>query len=262
MDNFITFDVLGKSGRIGNQLFQVAAAIGYSKMYNIPLVLPKWYCTYDKINYSDYFKNKLNQTLDIDLIKKNYREPSFEYDIIPEFKQPVNLLGYYQSEKYFQHCINDIKYYFEPENFLFEKINDKYSKILNDDTCSIHIRRGDYIGSNTHEVCNLEYYKKCIELMIPYTHKFIIFSDDINWCRNEFIDVQNIEFIEGNNPIEDLFTMSMCKNHIISNSSFSWWGSWLNNNPNKITYVPSKWFADTSSIKKYETIFRKDMIRI
>lgn len=260
--NFVTFKELGKHGRLGNQLFQIAATIGYSRKYGVPIKFPKWFCNYDKIYYSDYFKNKLDETLVISQIKHTFKEPSFLYREIPLLTNPLNLHGYYQTDEYFKHCIDDILYYFEPTESLTKKITDKYSNELSGNTCSIHIRRGDYLSIKSHNVCDIVYYNKCIENMQAIgIDKFLVFSDDINWCKSNFKD-GNFHFIEGNNPIEDLFTMSFCKHNIIANSSFSWWGSWLNKNPNKIVYAPSKWFHETSSIKEYESIYRKDMIKI
>jgi hypothetical protein len=259
--NFITCTKLGSHGRIGNQMFQIAAIIGLAKSRNIKAKFPKWYCNYEHIYFSDYFKNKIDETLDISLIKHRYKEPKFEYGLIPKYTEPVDLLGYFQSEKYFQNCISEIRNYFEPKDSLINKINDKYKNELSGLTCSIHIRRGDYVGSRVHDVCNINYYNKCITHMKNLkVDKFLILSDDIQWCKENFIGNEFI-FIEGNSTIEDLFIMSLCTHNIIANSSFSWWGSWLNKNPNKIVCAPSKWFADSSSIKQYESIYRKDMIK-
>lgn len=260
--NFITFSKLGTHGRLGNQLFQIAAVIGCAKTYRKNAKFPKWFCNYTKVYYSDFFKNKIDEALDRNQIKFNYKEPTFEYKSIPIFKEPVDLLGYFQSENYFKHCVSDILHYFEPADFLVKKIHDKYSNELTGNTCSIHVRRGDYTGSKVHDVCDLEYYNTCINNMISMNiTKFLVFSDDINWCKSNFTN-GDFHFIEGNSPVEDLFIMSFCKHNIIANSSFSWWASYLNKNPEKVVYAPKKWFNDASPIKEYESIYRKDMRRI
>ena len=260
--NFITYSKLGSYGRLGNQMFQIAAVIGIAKSRGIKAKFPKWMCTYEHIHFSQFFKHKIDETLDASLIKHRYKEPRFEYSQLPKYNEPVDLQGYYQSDKYFQNCIDDIRYYFEPNDSLIQKIQDKYKNELEGNTCSIHVRRGDYVGSRVHEICNMVYYNKCIKRMNDSgIDKFLIISDDINWCKANFIG-ENFFFAEGNSTIEDLFIMSLCKNNIIANSSFSWWGSWLNKNPNKIVCAPSRWFADGSSIKQYESIYRRDMIKI
>ncbi len=262
MNNFISYSKLGSFGRIGNQLFQIAAVIGLAKKRGIKAKFPKWYCNYENVYFSDYFKHKIDESLNPNLIKHSFRELSFEYGEVPNYNEPLDLTGYHQSEKYFEHCINDIRYYLEPNDSLIKKLQDKYKNELSGQCCSVHVRRGDYVGSVTHDVCDMAYYSKCIKHMQNMNiNKFLIFSDDINWCKENFKG-DNFYFIEGNSTIEDLFLMSLCKNNIIANSSFSWWGSWLNKNPSKVVYAPSKWFGDNSAIKKYETIYRKDIIKV
>ena len=123
-----------------------------------------------------------------------------------------------------------------------KEIYEKYSEILNGETCSIHVRRGDYLGLNGHHpVCDLEYYNKSINLFDKNT-KFLVFSDDIKWCQENFKG-ENFIFISGNRDFIDIWLMSLCQNNIIANSTFSWWGAWLNQNINKKVIAPSKWFG-------------------
>jgi len=265
MSNFITVKDIGHFGRLGNQLFQIAAALGYSKMYDIPAKFPRWICNYDKLDFAHYFKNKLDETLVPSQISHVFNEPDFSHATIPKFGVATNLHGYFQSDKYWEHCEDTIRHYFEPADFLVNNINEKYSKELSGNPCSIHIRRGDYVGNEFHDVCDINYYNKGIKMMTENgITKFLIFSDDIAWCKTQFTgdNGYNFIFMEGNDVITDFIAMTMCKNNIICNSSYSWWASYLNNNPSKIVYAPSKWFSDTASIKNYETIYRKDIIKI
>jgi hypothetical protein len=91
-------------------------------------------------------------------------------------------------------------------------------------------------------------------------NRFLIFSDDIEWCKKNF-NSDDFYFVEGNKDIEDLFLMTLCKNHIISNSSFSWWGSWLCENDKKIIIAPNRWFSEESSTI-YKDVYTSNMIRI
>ena len=93
---------------------------------------------------------------------------------------------------------------------------------------------------NHHPACNLGYYKEAIKLMD--VNKFIVFSDDMSWCKENFVGDEFI-FMENNSDYIDLWLMSLCDNNIIANSSFSWWGAWLNQNPNKKVIAPKKWFG-------------------
>lgn len=158
--------------------------------------------------------------------------------------------GYWQNEKYFSFCQNQIQ-----KAFTFPKVSDiRNIEILNTiesrNTVSIHVRRGDYLnhpilGNN----CNLDYYKKAIKYIRDHQHVdlFCIFSNDIKWCQTELnhllypVEVIYINWNNAQNSYVDMQLMSMCKHNIIANSSFSWWGAWLNHNPSKIVIAPHKW---------------------
>ena len=99
-----------------------------------------------------------------------------------------------------------------------------------------------------HPFCGLTYYKNAVEC-IGENEKFIVVSDDIKWCK-EHLKFKNIIFVENSSPVIDLFIQSLCQNNIISNSSFSWWGAFLNNNPGKKVIAPANWFGFK---KKYNT---------
>lgn len=114
---------------------------------------------------------------------------------------------------------------------------------------SLHIRRGDYLQEPLFkDICSEEYYEKSIQYMLETQQSplFIVFSNDIAWCKSRFKDLNAI-FVEhntGSNSFRDLQLMSLCKHHIIANSSFSWWGAWLNDNPDKVVISPRKWINE------------------
>ena len=254
----VTINCLGRSGRIGNQLFQAAATIAYAKENNLEPVF-NWYCTYTKKNMSSFFKHKVSNNLSNLKIEERYSELDYTYNKIPN-KTNVCLSGYFQSEKYFKQYENLIREYFEPNDQVKNKLLAKYGNLLNRETCAIHVRRGDYVNNQYHNVCDLEYYNKAIIKMKELKHidNFMVFSDDINWCKQ---NLKGLTYIEGNLDIEDIFLMSMCNNFIISNSSFSWWGSWLSTNENKTIISPSKWFGKAST-NNDKDVYREDMIKL
>ena len=262
-DKMVTFEKLGRNGRLGNQLFQIAATIGYSIKHELKTNIPTWFCSYTQKNMSNYFKNKINQTDGRIYFDFVYREISFDYYEI-EYRNnlKVNLDGYFQSEKYFENCKEEIRFYFTPDDEVLEKIKKKYKKSLIGNTCSVHIRRGDYVNHPVHGVCDANYYISSMELIKSKKNidNFLIFSDDIEWCKKNIIG-DNISYIENNMDIEDLFLISLCNNHIISNSSFSWWGSWLCNYEDKIIIAPRRWFTEGSGMT-YKDIHTKEMILI
>ncbi|WP_418361116.1 alpha-1,2-fucosyltransferase [Sphingobacterium detergens] len=114
---------------------------------------------------------------------------------------------------------------------------------------SVHVRRGDYLQEPLFkDICTEEYYQRSIQYMLETQESplFIVFSNDISWCKAQFNDLNAI-FVEHNtesNSFKDMQLMSQCKHHIIANSSFSWWGAWLNENPEKIIISPKRWIND------------------
>jgi len=165
------------------------------------------------------------------------------------------LEGYWGSEKYFKDIENIIRKEFTLKDKP-DAINQKMiSRIKNCDSVSIHIRRGDYIfdekTNKYHGVCNLDYYLKAIALVAKKVKKpyFFIFSDDIRWAKQNLhlkFPCVYVNHNIGKKDYEDLRLMSNCCHNIIANSSFSWWGAWLNKNKDKIVIAPKKWFTDKS----------------
>lgn len=165
--------------------------------------------------------------------------------------------GYFNSYKYFENIQAEVRKVFtfreilESDQQNFATLN----KIRNSESISIHVRRGDYVGSNL-DVCDLDYYKHAVAKVLVELEnrkvdrnkiKFFIFSDDINWCKSnfEFLGEYNTMYIDwnkGQNSYKDMQLMSRCQHNIIPNSTFSWWGAWLNQNQNKIVIVPEYWF--------------------
>lgn len=217
-------------GGLGNQMFQVAATVGLSEKLNVQYSIPQW-------ENSWIFIGDFNSD---NTMMPRFHEPCFHYHSISQ--NNIELFGYFQSERYFKNCEGKIRAMFYPSNRIYEKIKWKYETLINKrNTCSIHVRRGDYLNLSEHHY-NLEkeHYTSIIE-MFPAFH-YVCFSDDIAWCK-ENIPAQ--DFIHDSTAI-DFHLMSMMKNHIIANSSFSWWASWLCTNNDKMIFAPpkNKWFGE------------------
>ena len=156
-----------------------------------------------------------------------YIEPSFSFSKLAP-KNNIILDGYFQSEKYFSHNRNIIK------SLFFVKENKSYK-----DYTFIHVRRKDYLlYPEFHPTCCVSYYSEAIKTF-P-NEKFIVLSDDIEWCKKN-IKAKNIEYNDSATDLEDLSIMVSCKNAIIANSTFSWWGAWLSNSNQVI--APKFWFG-------------------
>lgn len=176
--------------------------------------------------------------------KHSYAEPDFSYNKIPYIKDSI-LIGYYQSENYFIHNRDKILEYYSIDDVSRKYIDDKYGDLLNNKTCSLHIRRGDYLNvSHIHPPCNLNYYNEAVKHID--SDVYLVFSDDIEWCKENLKFSNLIHFVDGNPDYIDMWLMSLCDNNIIANSSFSWWGAWLNQNPNKKVIAPKKWFGPSA----------------
>jgi hypothetical protein len=228
-------------GGLGNYLFQIAAAYSLALDNGDSVVLDDQSSVTVHKHINSYRDNILrNLTFNKPSVSVRYGEPFFHYKKIP-YQPNLLINGYYQSEKYFINNKDKILKLFSIDEKSKKHINKKFKDILDLKTCSIHVRRGDYLRlPNHHPVCSLDYYKEAISLI--NVDKFLIFSDDIPWCKENFIGDEFI-FIEGNDDYVDLWLMSLCDDNIIANSSFSWWGAWLNQNPTKKVVAPNKWFG-------------------
>jgi hypothetical protein len=245
------------AGGLGNFLFQIATAYAYAKRHNKKIVLNKDNSVTVHKHLDTYSNNILSNCQEFFSNEKvggtQYHEQGFHYTEIPYISGDVYLNTYFQSSRYFDDV--DIKTLFiypeEESNRIMFEFNEKYKNVDMSKSCSIHVRRGDYLKfPDHHPTQTMAYYSKAIKKM-PKDSVFLIFSDDINWCKENFPDAPNkFIFIEGNKDFEDLHIMTKCAHNIIANSTFSWWGAYLNeNNDNKsdintnITIVPSIWFG-------------------
>ena len=234
-------------GGLGNQMFQIATTYALAKRNNVDYGFDFNVCHTplqgnSSIKYIDNLFSDINR---ITLTRNfnQYIEPKFSYSDIP-FKDNMVLRGFFQSEKYFLDYKNDILQLFKFSKF-YSEVVDEYllSKKIgkNDIITSVHIRRGDYLNlQDYHGICSIEYFKKAIEIIGG--SKFIFLSDDMDWVKQNFIGDDFI-FSDFKDEILDFTLMTKCHNNIISNSSFSWWGAYLNKNYNKLVIAPSKWFG-------------------
>jgi len=235
-------------GGLGNQLFQWAISKSLSLKYNTDYYFETSYFINNNQGMVSKFELELTK-INIDIF--NYHSinklttitDNFKFNEIPD---NVFLDGYWQSEKYFIESENEIRKDLEIPEHIKSYIINKYN-ILNKDTVSIHVRRGDYTKlQHIHPLQSIEYYKKAYDIINDNSINVLVFSDDINWCK-ENIKFNNITYIEGETNIVDMYIMSLCTHNIIANSSFSWWGAWLNNNENKKVIAPINWFGSDSS---------------
>ncbi|OXG08783.1 glycosyl transferase family 11 [Flavobacterium araucananum] len=252
-------------GGLGNQLFQYAAAKALALETKQKLYLDvSQFESYKLHNYALNHLNVISKTYkkpnrylrkikSFYQKKTSYKEVDFGYnpDLITLKGDVVFLEGYFQSEQYFIKYEKEIREDFEVLTPLKEETKAAIAKIESVNSVSIHIRRGDYLNNPLHNTSKDEYYNKALEIIeSKLTNPVLfVFSDDMNWVKANFSTKQETVFIDFNDAatnFEDLKLMAACKHNVIVNSSFSWWGAWLNKNPDKIVIAPKLWFNDDS----------------
>lgn len=183
-----------------------------------------------------------------------FREQTFHFDPSVFSRDNTYFEGYWQTEKYFKDLEAELQDELTINKPMSEYSKEILEKIKGSTAVSIHVRRGDYVTGSTvsnvphiYGTCSMDYYKNAIEYItkrVPAPH-FFIFSDDYDWSVENFksLNYPTICIHNGSDKnYEDLILMSNCKHNIIANSSFSWWGAWLNRNKEKIVIAPQKWF--------------------
>lgn len=181
-----------------------------------------------------------------------YREKSFDFD--PDFMSATSantyLTGYFQSERYFENIRDSLR---RELKFIIVTQCLPTSESTHGSLVSLHIRRGDYVTNPVHNLCSMEYYEKATTYLAKRVGNIhlMVFSDDQPWAQQHVQLPYPATFVEENNDtnsFQDMHLMSRCQHHIIANSSFSWWGAWLNPDPNKLVVAPKRWLAHENEI--------------
>ncbi len=183
-----------------------------------------------------------------------YRERGRRFNPkILEVTGDAYLIGYWQSYKYFIDFDSQLREEFTPRNPISARTSNYESIIAKTNAVSVHVRRGDYISNATanafHGTCNVQYYRDAIRAIGERVKnpRYFVFSDDLEWSRSHLDFVHPVTFVEYaglSREIEDIYLMRKCRHNIIANSTFSWWGAWLNEHPNRIAVTPKRWFRD------------------
>jgi len=264
---YITMTNLGDKGRLGNQLFQYAALFVIAKRTGATIAFTSFYNPRHSRDYVlQAFPAVTYKILSDFKLNRVYREPGedpFDYNEalftmlkdIPA-NEALSINGYFQAYQYFHDIRREILRLFRFQDEVREKchtflqsLSNKSSKSIN---ISLHVRRGDNVGSGTFIATTVEHITKYMSYFLQLKIKknkhltFVIISDDLAWCKSNIILVPDapykIAFSPFTNQIDDLCAMAMCKHNIIAASTFSWWGAYLNSNPKKIVLCPKVWF--------------------
>ncbi len=228
---------------LGNWLFQILAGYGLGRGD------VAWFCTSAKGREKLerfrclYPEMRIFKTLPQGTVR--YREPTFEYSPIANLSaEHVLLDGYFQSPHYFPK--NAREYLTCPEK-IRQQLDADYGAIFANGTVGISVRRGDYLRlPHRHPFVGTRYLTQAVKRFDP-SSVYLVCSDDIAWCKRFFSEGRfpgrKFVFVEGKSVLAQLYAQAFCTHNIIGNSTFSWWGAWLNSNPNKRVIFPSLWFG-------------------
>jgi len=264
-------------GGLGNQMFQYALGRVLSLKYKTDLGLDTSFYSLTlkpkRLYDLDFFNiyGKVVTEYEIPFLYKMCQKNAFLFKILNKirvikgkerffhfdpqvfsFGDGVYLNGYWQSYKYFKGYEDVLRKDFTFKKQFSQDILDLAEEIKKTNSLSINIRRGDYVGNKLYDVLDNDYYDRGIEYVTQKTQidKIYVFSDDVNWCKQNLSFPIPTIFVEekymGLDGEGHLFLMSMCNNFIIPNSTFGWWGAWLSDYQNKIVITPKKWFADVA----------------
>jgi hypothetical protein len=279
--------IIKVTGGFGNQLFQYAFYLALHNKFNESVYLDSLdmgnYCLHNGFELENIFKikanyctaeqrsqvrkdsnvfskllTKFNNTFGMN---KNYvlelKSEHFTYNEknFGEQNTPIYYKGYWQHEKYLAGVEEELKSRLAFPEFENAQNIELADFIVKHNTISLHVRRGDYVQHKAFGgICDLSYYQRAVEKIKKQVEKpiFIVFSDDIKWCKDN-LNLEGVKFVDwntGDNSFRDMQLMSLCKHNIIANSSFSWWGAWLNNNADKVVICPDKWvhYSDSTGV--------------
>jgi hypothetical protein len=247
-------------GGLGNQMFQYAYAKSLQqKGYQVEIDISKFkkYKLHGGYHLDEYnIDLETSSSFSNFITRLGFRRSAKEKSLLFDEKflnLPKNeyVKGYFQTEKYFKEIRKILLEQFQIKNALSNStITYKKEIEKHKNSCSIHIRRGDFISdkkaNKVHGTCSLDYYQKGIDFLNSQFKEvhFFVFSDDILWAKKN-LKIENVTFINHKTiPHEDLLLMSLCRFNITANSSFSWWGAWLNQHKSKVVIAPKQWFVN------------------
>lgn len=272
-------------GGLGNQLFQYAAGRALAAHHSVELKLDLH--TYSKHPYRKFELDKFNidameatreevhhftgsNPISRYLNKRNnyfrcpavFAQPHYHfYEDFFSLPRDIYLSGYWQSEKYFDGIAGLVRQQLAPRAPLDPRNADLQKTMQAQHSVAIHVRRGDYTSATYSSFFGglpESYYAEAMDLLRHRVGNpiFYFFSDDMVWCKSN-VAVGDAEFVEHNtgaDAYKDLLLMASCKHNIIANSTFSWWGAWLNNNPGKVVIAPRQWFK-SNFLEKKEPVY-------
>jgi len=265
----VTHITLGTAGEFGNQLFEIAATVAYGLRYNRKAVFKDWKCIISGLDYSGILLNPLQyETIQCD---QEHTEPTFYYTEIPPYedKQNVGVKGYFQTEKYFSDFKKEIIDLFQPN----KDIEDSLKKYDTNNSVCLQLRFYDkerphnfntglkpcldpsHVYYSVEE--DYEFYKKALNYF-GKNKTYYVCSNNYSKAKSMLKGYNNFILMENVNHIEAFYLQTKCEHNIISNSTYGWWGAYLNKTPDKVIFAPSNWFKVVDNWHQSKDILPKD----
>jgi hypothetical protein len=233
-------------GGLGNQLFQIAAGYAHANRVGAEFsVIEGQHYLPLQGNKTDTYKETILRNVKSKPEQEfggcvTFKQQGHKYEPIPDADN-LFLYGFFQSEKYFQDYKQEIADLYSIPSKVDKLILDRHPYLEYEKVVSLHVRRGDYLNNpNIHPTMSVEYYRDAID-SIPDKDKILVFSDDIEWCKQN-LGGKMIYYSTFDKDYLDIYAMSKCYHHIMSNSTFGWWGAWLSNTKGTVI-GPKKWFG-------------------
>jgi hypothetical protein len=242
MSNTISANLMGG---LGNQLFEAAHALAQGWKHNreVKFFPDSWTPGQGRNarNYVDNVFRNLDFYDNLEGFTHVYEGP-FEYSEVNPLDGNTSFHGYFQSSKNWFGFDDKIRDTFQPSIEFSKQMHEKYPQLLQPNTISLHVRRSEYLQfPEIHPTITLEYIQEALKLIGDYSTVFV-FSDDHDFVK-ENLNFPDVVYVNESEDWEELWLMGLCNNHIISNSTFSWWGVFLNQDKNKKIVAPSTWFG-------------------
>jgi hypothetical protein len=249
MSNLISCNLMGG---LGNQLFEAAHALSQGWKHNREVVfIPRSWTPGQGRGAENYINNVFRNLKFVDNLEGFTRvtEGPFEYSEVNPVEENTVFDGYFQSTKNWFGFDDQIREIFQPSQEVIDELRSKYPQLNQPKTLSIHVRRGEYLQfPEIHPTISVEYIQEALKIIGEYSTVFLFTEDESRWPGSRDFVMNNFSFPNVVFPNEDqdwkeLYLMGLCENHIISNSTFSWWATFLNKNKNKKIVCPSRWFG-------------------
>ncbi|MCB1148695.1 MAG: alpha-1,2-fucosyltransferase [Chlamydiia bacterium] len=235
------------NGQLGNQMYQIAVATAVALDNDMDVMFPelKTRTEFDIHKNYEHVLSRVCADEYPEPMETVYTEPKHYFVPIP-VKPNMQLKGFFQSYKYFDHHRETLLALYAPSLEIEQHLLETFPKLFIQ-PCSVAVHVRTYNKEDPRHrnfaTCPPSYFKEAMS-RFPKNAVFYVFSDDIFWCKKHFAKFPyKIEYIQGNSHWIDFYLISACKHQIISNSTFSWWAAYLNDNPKKIVVAPKKWFA-------------------